>query len=75
MLQVWIGVDDCSQTAARSASQSGTCQPASAIFSIQSATMKVRVLYDRPESNPDCGTNDLKPQRAIWETATFTRVS
>jgi hypothetical protein len=52
----------------------GQCQIGYRV-TLHGTTMKVHVLYDRPESNPDCGPNDLKPQRAIWETATFTRVS
>lgn len=36
-------------------------------------TLTLRVLTDGPTDSPGCGREDLLAQRAIYETATFTR--
>ena len=38
-------------------------------------SLRIRLLFDRPESSPQCGRMDSWPQRAIYETSAFHRVS
>lgn len=38
-------------------------------------SLRIRLLSDTPEAPPQCGRTDSWPQRSIYETAAFKRVS
>ena len=42
-LQVWVGTDDCTQTAARSPATNGTCQPVTVPVPISATTLQVKI--------------------------------
>jgi hypothetical protein len=44
-------------------------------ISLAGDALRVRLLSDTPETPPQCGRTDSWPQRAIYETAVFHRVS
>jgi hypothetical protein len=42
---------------------------------LRAGSMRIKLLSDRPESPPTCGRVDSWPQRSLYETAVFHRVS
>jgi TRAP-type C4-dicarboxylate transport system substrate-binding protein len=40
-------------------------------MTLQGGELRIKVIKDEPESNPDCGAQDLGIQRFIYETAPF----
>ena len=43
-------------------------------LSFTGKAMRVQVLTESPNREPDCGANDLRIQRALYQTAAFTKV-
>jgi hypothetical protein len=42
---------------------------------MNAGSLRIRLLSDKPESSPQCGRTDSWPQRSIYETSAFHRVS
>jgi hypothetical protein len=43
-------------------------------LSFTGRTMSVQVVTESPDRPPDCGASDLRIQRALYQTAAFTKV-